>query len=329
MANTTMVDPFGRTDEEARELRAKLEAANKEAQANWDNPTWRREMAQEMTETLYHGFEHENLLSLFANVENAPFDGRVFVKEVRGLRAFWVARGGYIEASTIHSEVIEIPRDTIGFHVYEFEDKLRTSFGETQNTLVDLGIQRMDAEVNLRVLRLFQAAVPDTSPFYLSGAGLDLAALNLALREVRDVSMDPNVTILGRATMTDQIVDKIMGVGGNTAGFFPETNERLLSQGVLGTYRGAKIITLKNYRDDLDVPFYPPNELFVIGRDASKFAFWGGLLSKEFTEEDDWYWHYLARRDFGGIVHRPYRLRRIVDTAIDPTTGTDGSFTTP
>ena len=53
------------------------------------------------------------------------------------------------------------------------------------------------------------------------------------------------MTILGRTTMTDQIVDALMGTGGNTAGFFPETNETLLRQGVLGVYRGARIITLK------------------------------------------------------------------------------------
>jgi hypothetical protein len=71
--------------------------------------------------------------------------------------------------------------------------------------------------------------------------------------------------------MTDQIIDGLMGTGGNTAGFFPETNERLLEQGVIGVYRGARIITLKNYLDDTDTPFFPANELWVIGRDASKF----------------------------------------------------------
>jgi hypothetical protein len=318
MGNATMVDPHGRSDSERSELREKLRLVNEEARDNWDDPTWRREMAQEMTETIYWGFEHENLLQLFAEVENAPFDGRVLVKEVRGLRAFWVARGGYIEASTIHSEVIEVPRDTIGFHVYEFEDKLRTNFGETQATLVDLGTQRMDAEVNLRALRLFQAAVPSTSPYYISGAGLALSAINAALREVRDATLDPTVTLIGRATMTQQIVDAIMGTALNGAGFLPETNEQLIQQGVLGVYRGARIITLKNYLDDVRQPFFPANELYVIGRDASKFAFWGGLLSKEFTEEDNWYWHYLARRDFGGIVHRPDRIRRIVDTSTAP-----------
>jgi hypothetical protein len=327
MGNSVVVDAFGRTDDQRRELRDKLDAVNREAAANWDNPQWRREMAQDMTETIYWGFQHENLLNLYTQLENTAFDARSFVKEVRGLRAFWVARGGYIEQSTLHAEVFEIPRDTIGFHVSEMEDKLRVNFGETQSTLVDLGIQRLDAMVNQRLLALFQAAIPNTSPYYSSAAGITLTAINTALRQVRDVSLDFNVTLLGRSTVVDQIIDAIMGTGANTAGFFPETNENLLQQGVLGVYRGARIVTLKNYRDDVDVPFFPANELWVVGRDASKFAFFGGLLSKEYTEEDNWYWHYLARRDFGGVVYRPNRLRRIVDTSTPATFGAGGTYT--
>jgi hypothetical protein len=320
-----MVDSFGRSPAERDELRAKVDQLNKIAFERWDDPTWRREMAAEMTQTIYKGFEHENLLALMTELENAPFDGRVFIKEVRGLRAFWVARGGYIEASTMRADVMELPRDTIGFHVTEFEDKLRTNFAETQATLVDSGIRRMDAEVNLRFFRALQAAVPSSSDSYISGAGLDLTALNTAMREVRDNSRDFAVTIVGRSTMTDQIIDELLGAN-NGAGFIPETNEALIRRGVLGNYRGARIITLQNYQDDTEAPFFPANELWVISRDASKFAFWGGLMSKEFTEADNWYWHYLARRDFGGVVHRPRRLRRIVDTSIAATAGSGDSF---
>ena len=322
MRNNTLVDVYGRTTEERRALRDKISRVNEIAAENWDNPTWRREMAQELTETIYLGFEHENLLMYMTQVENADFNARVFLKEVKGLRAFWVARGGYIEASTVQAEVLEIPRDTIGFHVYEFEDKLRTNFAETQATLVELGVQRLDAEVNLRMFSLLQAAVPTNSPYYVSVAGLNLGALNTAIRQVRDESRDFELAIVGRSLMTDQIIDQLQGTSGNSnfSGFLPETNEDLLRRGVLGTYRGAKIISLKNYRDDTDTPFFPGNELWVIGRDASKFAFWGGLMSKEYTEDDNWYWHYLARRDFGGVVHRPARLRRIVDSTIQPYT---------
>lgn len=316
MTSTHMIDPYGRSSQERDEIRRKIDAANKEAAERWDDPQWRREMAAEITETIYWGFDHENLLGLLTQVENAPFDGRVLVKEVRGLRAFWVARGGYIEASTMRAEVMELPRDIVGFHVYEFEDKLRTNFAETQATLVDLGIQRMDAEVNLRLLRLFQAAVPSSSAQYISGAGVSLATLNTALREVADASLDTGgISIVGRRTMTDQIIDAVTQTNGYGA-FLPQTNEDLLRRGVLGSYRGANIVSLTNYKDDEDVSFFPANELYVVGRDASKFAFWGGLLSKEWTEQDSWYWHYIARRDFGGVVHRPERLRRIVDTSI-------------
>ena len=281
-------------------------------------------MAQELTQTIYLGFEHENLLGYMTQVENADFDERVFVKEVRGLRAFFVARGGYIESSSVHAEVFEIPRETVGFHVYEEEDKLRTNFAETQATLVELGVQRLDATVNSWFFTGLQAQVTSASPYYVSVNDLSTSgtsSINNALTAVRDVSRDWEVAIVGRSTMTDQIVNALLGVGSQTgAGFFPELNEDLMRRGVLGTYRGAKIITLKNYLDDTGTPYFPANELWVIGRDASKFAFFGGMLSKEWIENAAWEWHYLARRDAGFVVHRPDRVRRIVDSSIVPYT---------
>lgn len=47
-----------------------------------------------------------------------------------------------------------------------------------------------------------------------------------------------------------------------------------------------------------------------------KFAFFGGLQSKEYSEQDNWYWHYVARRDSGCLVHKPERARRLIDTSI-------------
>ena len=303
-----------KSSEERAALRAKIDKLNAEARENWDDPLWRKEMAQEISATILEGFEYENLLDIMSNVEDVPFEGRSFLKEVRGLRAFWIARGGYIEASTMRADVAEIPRDTIGFHVYEFEDKLRTNFGETQANLIDLGIQRLGAEVNVRALKMFQAAIPTTSPYYISGAGLSLTAVNTAIREVADASRSQNVALVGRRTMIDQIVDAI--AAGPYGAFLPETNEDLLRRGVLGTYRGARIVVLTNYKDDQDIPFFPANELFVIGSDASKFAFFGGLLAKEWVDGDNWYWHYIARRDFGGLIYRPERARRIKDTSL-------------
>lgn len=311
----TLIDSFGQANEQRAELKAKCDALSLEAKENWDDPTWRRLMAQAMTEAIFVGFQYENLLDLMSTVERVPEDGRIFMKETRGMRAFWTAKGGYIEASTLQTESMELVRDMIGFHVYEFEDKLRNSFAETQSTLIDLGGQRLEAEINLRVLRTFQAALPNTSPYYISGAGLSLTALDRALNEVFDETLEGNVTIIGRRSMTGQIVDQL--TTGNYAGYLPESNEEFLRRGVIGTYKGATIATLRNFRDDNDLPFFPKNELYVVGRDASKFGFWGGPLSKEWTD-NLWYWHYISRQDFGGGVFRPQRMRRIVDTSQTP-----------
>lgn len=316
MPNTSIVDPYGRSNGDRAAQQELVRRVNEEARQNWRNTEWRAEMAQQMTETIYWGFQHENLLSLMAEVENLPFEGRSFVKETRGLRAFWVARGGYIEASTVHSEVMEIARDTLGFQVYEFEDKLMTNFAETQATMIELGIQRMDAEVNNRVLQVFQAAVADGSSSYIGTASMTLADLNAALSEVRDETNSGQVTIVGRAPMTEKILDLLLGGSGNGSGFIPATNEQMVSRGLLGTYRGANIVTLKNYKDDVGEAFFPSNELFVMSTDASKFAFFGGMMSREWVESDNWYWHFMTRRDFGGVVHRPERIRRIVDASI-------------
>lgn len=310
-----MKDSFGRTPEEREALRQKIEKLNAEALENWDDPAWRRMMAQEIQETILEGFTHENLLNLMTTVETVGETGRIFVKETRGLQAFWIAKGGSIEASRLNTDVREMDRDTIGFRVYEFEDKIRNGFGETQASLVDLGIERLSAEVNLRMLRLFQAAIPNSSPYYISGSGVSLTALDTALNEVFDETRDGAVTIVGRRTMIGQVADALSA--GPYGGFLPETNEEILRTGVIGTYKGARFVQLTNYKDDQDVSFFPANEMYVLGRDASKAGFWGGLLSREWTDEN-WYWNYAARRDFGAMVHRPERLRRIVDTSIAP-----------
>jgi hypothetical protein len=311
----TITDSFGRSADERMELRRHIEELTAEAKDNWEDPRWRYLAARAITESIYVGFQTENVVDLITTIERVGETDRIQIKEVRGLRAFWTAKGAWIEESALTEDIAELPRRTIGYHVYEFEDKLRNSFGETQANLITLGQARLDAEINLRVLRTFQYAIPAGSPYYIGAAGLSLTAIDAAINAVADETLDGQVVIVGRRSMTGQIVDAL-STGGYT-GFLPTTNEELLRRGVLGEYKGAQIVTLKNYRDDAWVSFFPANELYVVGRDASKFGYWGGPKTMEWTDHD-WYWHYQARLDFGGGVFRPERLRRFVDTSLAP-----------
>lgn len=305
--------PVGTTAEEAQAVRAAMAAADAEAAENWHDDGWRKEMAAELTTTIFEGFAHENLLSRMAEVETAEKGDRIFVEEVKGLEVFWVAVGGAIDQSRITERVWELPRDRVGFHVEELEEKMESGFSRASAQLVSLAVQQMDAAFNARLLSLYQAAIPDnTSPYYIEGAGLSLSALNTALTEVQDTSNSDQISIIGRATMVNQIADEIQDSGW----FVPETNETIRRTGVVGQYRGANVLMLRNYKDPNDVPRIPANNLWVVGADAAKVGIWGGMRAQEWTPQGGFYWNYQGWRDAGFALRKPEHVRRIVDTEI-------------
>lgn len=307
-ATKIMVDSFGRSQEENKARLAIMEAANEEARDSWNDPKWRSDFAADLTESILLGFQYETLVDRWIETETVDFNGRIFVREAHGLKAFYMARGGYIEASELVSEMSEVPRDMLGVHVWEFEDKFLNNFGDSAQTLRDLSIQRMDAEINRRVHTVLAEAIPPGSPYYVVTPGLSKPAVDAAIRACRDATRSGEVVIVGRPTMVDQIMD--------FEGYSNETREEIRLKGFLGVYRGVSVISLKNYKDEDGVAYLPANEMWVMAKDTGKFGFFGGLKSKEFMELDNWYWHYLARRDTGVLVHHPERARRLVDSSV-------------
>lgn len=312
---------FHAFDTDPAQIREAARQLNDEARDRFrTDPSFRASQAADMTQSIYENFMYENVLNDLGTVEYLNLEDRSFVRETYGLKAFWIARGGYIEASNVRSDVVEIPRDTVGFHVSEFEDKLVSGFSEASSTLVELGIQRLGAAVQQRARALMLAGVSGTA-YEISDVGTfdGLAALNHAIRTVRDNSRTRQVSILGRATATERIMDTLLGPNGNGQGFLPNSNEDWVRTGVLGTYRGVAIRTIENFLDGDEQPYWPAGELWVVASDAAKFAFFGGLRSKEYMEPDNWYWHYLAKQEFGGLVNHPERAFRLVDTDLSDT----------
>ena len=94
----------------------------------------------------------------------------------------------------------------------------------------------MEAEVNRRIFALLQEAIPSGSPYYVSTAGLTKPGSTPRSARSRD-AIKPNgagpvpITIIGRATMVDQISDF-------DHGFDPEATAEIRARGRLGVYRG-------------------------------------------------------------------------------------------
>lgn len=295
--------------EEYKELASKL---NEQARENWSNPEFHRQVAADLASELDYGFTFENLFSTYFSTEPVGEFDRVILKERRGLKVYYTARGGHVDETHLRTEQWELPRDTLGFHIRESEDKLRANFAEEIGAIASLGKDRLEAEVNRRIFGTLQAAVPSGSPFYASGAGLDKTGLDDMIREVKD-SIKPNgqgpspVTIIGRAAMVDQISD--------FAGFAEEAQEEIRLKGRLGVYRGCNIVQVVNFTDEDGESYIPANELWVFGGNVGKFALYGDLRAKSWSENTVDYQHYRAVKDIGGLVHHPEQARRFIDTS--------------
>jgi hypothetical protein len=300
------------TPEQVAEMKELAKALNEQAREQWDNPEFHRQVAADIASELDYGFTFENLFSTYFSTETVGEFDRVILKERRGLKVYYTARGGHVDESVLRTEQWELPRDTLGFHIRESEDKLRANFADEIGAVVDLGGERLNADVNRRIFNTLQAAVPPTSPYYGSAAGLDKSSLDDMIREVKD-AIKPNgqgpvpVTIAGRASMVDQISD--------FNGYADEALEEIRLRGRLGTYRGANIVQVLNHTDEDGESYIPYNELWVFGGNVGKFALYGDLRVKTWSENTVDYQHYRAVKDIGGLVHHPEQARRFIDTS--------------
>lgn len=292
--------------------KAKVAAFNAEAIEKFESDSeWRKATAQAATQKVYDNFVSDNLIGLFTEVEYLGLGETSKVRNVEGLKAFWMDRTGYIEESTLRGSEVEIAPDYIGIHVVEEQDRAAQGYAETLAKLVDLAGQRLRSEINRRVITLYEEAIPPGHTSYIGAVtGLDLTVINTELAAVQGES-NAGVTIVGRSEVINAFLDAIV-----TAGYSEEVNDEIIRTGRLGTYRGAAIISLNDYKDSDGNAFVPANELYILGRDAGKTAFFGALRMKEFIEDDNWFWHHLMKLSVGTIVAHPERARRIVDGTI-------------
>ncbi len=308
------VDRFSPRDKaQAEQYDTAKKALNEEARTRWRDESWHREMAAILQYQLDYGFQFENLFSTYFLTRAVPEFEKLYMRERTGMKVFYTHRGGYIEESQIRTDDWEVPRDTLGFHVSEFEDKLRANFAESLEAMISLGKQRMESEVNRRMFLLLQEAIPTSSPYYINApGGLTATVLNQALREVQD-SVVPTglppapLTILGRARAVDQITDLVTAPGI----FDPEAVAEVRARGRIGAYRGANVVRIANYADENGVSYIADNEVWVFAGTVGLFVTYGGPVTNQWKENTVDYIHYRHRRDIGGLVHHPEQARRI------------------
>lgn len=309
-------DPMGRTTAQAAEYAALEKKFNEEAKENWYSPEWRRQVATDFATVLDYGFRYEAFFGNYVPFKTYGEFDRPMIRKRRGLKVFETARGGEVNESQIRDEVFEYSRSTLGWHVSEFTPKLQANFGYQLTELASLAQLKMEAEAQRRILAMCQAAIPSTSPYYVSSVGLTNGELSAAVRDVTDAWKPDGVTpmavtVIGRAAMIDR-------VGDLTPTFSPVATEEIRQRGFVGRYKGAQVAVLHNYIDEDGKAFMPANELWVLGGTAGEFGQFGGTTVKMWDEDRVDYTHIRSTTAVGGVIHDAPQLRRIVDSSVTP-----------
>lgn len=291
-------------------------ALNAEAQDNWDNPAWHRQVAADLSTDLTYGFTTSaNPFGQYIAQKTVGEFDREVITERRGLKVYFTARGGHVDESKLRTEKWTVEKDTMGFHLVEGYDNIRANFAQIFGDIRTLAEARLRTEQWRRFLQLAQAAVPNTSPYYSSAAGLSESTAKDAIQRVGeeivpDGTGEAPVTIIGRAPMVDQIFD--------FAGFSESIKDEIQRTGRIGVWRGANIVKIRNHADEDGVSFFPANELWILGGTAGKFINFGGVRVNEWTDNELEYSHVVGRAAIGASLMHPEYTHRIIDSSITP-----------
>lgn len=230
---------------------------------------WR---AKKAAKKIYRAIQSDQRL-LDLGIQFVGEDDRVHVTEARGLRAFWVARGGHIEGSAIHTDTLELPQDIVGCHVMDPATKFDWSH------IAELAVDRMSNEIIHRVVRVYESAVPSVSQVSPSIAD----RIDTAIEEVIDASLEDKIVVVGRRRRT---------------GIVSGPN--------------IKFVELRSVKDELERDIFGDTTV-VASPEASTWAIFGKPHFSVYREKDTIpnNLHFLVSLNVGGVVHHPERVRRV------------------
>lgn len=287
---------------------------NEAAAANWGDPKWHREQAAVIGEVIDEKFDRGP--NPFAGVINTVTVGYADVKTIklrRGLQVFGVATGGYVDESTLQTDIYTMGRDSFGWHIVATEEDALSDWAETTASIRQLATMKEEQEILRRQYALLDEAVTSSSAYFVDGTGgLTKPMLDDAINAVFDapryevpLALNSQIQIIGRASAVDQIAD--------LPNFTPSENalDEIRATGFLGTYKGARVVRLQNFTDEDGTSYFPEDELWVVSPGAGQFVLYGGTRPNGWVEPALRKAHMDSRRTVGGAVYQPQVVRRI------------------
>lgn len=248
-------------------------------------------------------------LNHIADVKNVAFGEKAtFRVRQEGVRAYIQAKGATTARSKIAHKQFSL--DTIAVSARPMINLYELKTGRVQ--MADL-IRDAAYEMSLKQLEYIQKVLHDAvqtwaSPFYNVGTGVVKSVLTPMLQHWM---RSGTVAILGDIAIISKLAEQTgFTASTTTQQFSPGIIDEYVRTGLIGTYYGAKVVSLVNpYLHDNVTPVIETNRLYLLPSAAVgemrplKVIYEGDVLSVESTNIDDMAYEVRIDQMFGaGIV---------------------------
>ena len=230
----------------------------------------RRSMAGLVTQMIYDTVSLYDLTSIFPKQSFSPSETPVYRKRGR-LRVYWTEHGSNaIRTQQTVNEYFPSTRALQGAPSYNYDQFKQGRYGDMaeQNRLIN---EEFIGKRNKLIFDTITASIPSTTAYgnYAAHAGkMTKTTMDKAIDYVNGANINGVRCIIGLFKHLAPIIDfQDRGTYGIDL-WTDEQKRKFMQVGMIDLYRGAPIITLKQYIDGHGLITIPDDEILVIGNDT-------------------------------------------------------------
>jgi hypothetical protein len=247
----------------------------------------------------------ENVIDKILDVKNVALEATDYIDDrtQSGLMAYWQGKGGRIMSGLLrYTDRTQMPRESMVSAIEMHADEIATDFW---GKLTDLQAQAEEKLRQLPVARLV-ALIGEALP---TGSTVDGLAVSgtFPLATATEANLDSVINTVAKKSKGSVAIlgsENALGVFGRLGGTYVDLAARIFTEGagIIGQYKGRKLVTVANFDDQYGVEQLPDNELWIVGKNAGRLTFYGGAKT-QVLQLPAFYRRWETERDAGMLLH--------------------------
>lgn len=257
----------------------------------------RSEIAEVIAIYIDEVFPRFDIAPLICKYKNFKLGDRPeFRLKRKGITAYWIAPNSSTPKSRNYQETLSMEFDSLSVRPEVLIDELKAGRVDTFAELIKDSREALRDLIIGRVFTILGQAYNATSNsefFIADTTSLSQTSLNKAIDTVF-YKTGKRPVVLGDMLLTNQIRD--------FDNFDDDAKKEIRLNGMIGTYRGATILSLPEVKTPTGEILVPKNRLYVVSQEIGYAGTYGDAKSGQETSIEDWTWNARIDKEWGMCI---------------------------